>query len=276
MKKQVAIVVPLSSRRGLIPDESISVRQLVGVLGGYDRYFVAQPSVLNPVSGFKRIELPEHFFGSLAAHARLITSPQFFEAFAEYEYILMYHLDSLVFRDELRAWCATGLDYIGAPWINCPDSPWVEHERVGNSGFALMKVASFLQVLNSTRQWMAPEDYWQTFYADRPFAVRCVHYPKKWLKHLPTFNSVRFHIQRWLAGRDDADKFWADEAIRYDPEFKIASVEQGLRFAFEVSPRLCLARNKGKLPFGCHAWTRYDRAFWEPHLLPAQSEVVSR
>jgi hypothetical protein len=25
--------------------------------------------------------------------------------------------------------------------------------------------------------------------------------------------------------------------------------------------------NGGNMPFGCHAWERYDRRFWEPHLL---------
>ena len=53
----------------------------------------------------------------------------------------------------------------------------------------------------------------------------------------------------------------------YLPEFKVASLEQGLRFAFEASPRTCFEMNGGRLPFGCHAWGRYDREFWTPHLL---------
>ncbi len=72
---------------------------------------------------------------------------------------------------------------------------------------------------------------------------------------------------RWLQRRTEADIFWSDEAVHYYPDFKIADVATGLRFAFEVSPRLCLERNQQQLPFGCHAWARYDRAFWEPYLL---------
>jgi hypothetical protein len=34
-----------------------------------------------------------------------------------------------------------------------------------------------------------------------------------------------------------------------------------------VAPRLCFELNGRKLPFGCHAWQRYDRGFWEPYLL---------
>ena len=63
------------------------------------------------------------------------------------------------------------------------------------------------------------------------------------------------------------DHFWSDEAVKYYPEFKVASVELGLRFAFEVAPRACFEQNNYTLPFGCHAWPRYDRDFWEPYLL---------
>ena len=80
------------------------------------------------------------------------------------------------------------------------------------------------------------------------------------------FNGVRREMA-WWTNRDDggsqnADHFWSDAAINYLPEFKIASVETGLRFAFEVAPRLCFRLNNNQLPFGCHAWARYDRAFW--------------
>ena len=49
------------------------------------------------------------------------------------------------------------------------------------------------------------------------------------------------------------DLFWSDQAKRYFPEFKVASLEQGLAFAFEMEPRRCLERTGGRMPFGCHA-----------------------
>jgi hypothetical protein len=64
------------------------------------------------------------------------------------------------------------------------------------------------------------------------------------------------------------DYFWSFEAKEYLPEFKVASVEDGMRFAFEAAPRECFERVGRKLPFGCHAWAKFDRSFWEPHLLP--------
>jgi len=182
----------------------------------------------------------------------------------------------LVLSDELEQWCETDLDYIGPPWIQCPDSPWVEQERVGNSGFALIKVASFLRVLYSTKPMIDPEQYWRKYYADKPKLVQMVNLPKKYLKRLPVFNSSRWHMYRWLQSRTEADIFWSEEAPHYWHDFKIADVETGLRFGFEVSPRLCFERNHRRLPFGCHAWARYDRGFWEPHLLPDNGSAAQK
>ncbi len=38
---------------------------------------------------------------------------------------------------------------------------------------------------------------------------------------------------------------------------------------FTIATSICdrYNRNGGKLPFGCHAWPRWDRAFWEPYLI---------
>ena len=42
---------------------------------------------------------------------------------------------------------------------------------------------------------------------------------------------------------------------------------EALEFSFELAPRYCFMMNGRRLPFGCHAWFRYDREFWEPFLL---------
>ena len=265
--KLVAVVVPLSTQPTLTADEQISLQHALHYLGRYDMFLVAPAGHAFTHVGFQTKSFPKRFFGSAAAHARLVTAPSFYEAFTDYQYILMYHLDSLVLSDQLESWCQTDLDYIGPPWINCPDSPWVKNERVGNSGFTLMKIQSFLKVLYSTTPSVDPDQYWQDHYASKPRHIQYLNLPKKFLKRLPVFNSSQWHMHRWLQGNSAADIFWSDEARRYYPEFKIADVATGLRFAFEVSPRVCFERNHRQLPFGCHAWARYDRAFWEPYLL---------
>ena len=73
----------------------------------------------------------------LAAHGALLLSRRFYEAFARYDFVLIYHLDALVFSDQLASWCAAGYDYIGAPWLVSPDTPHIFTEKVGNGGFSL-------------------------------------------------------------------------------------------------------------------------------------------
>ncbi len=37
---------------------------------------------------------------------------------------------------------------------------------------------------------------------------------------------------------------------------------EALGFAFEARPRIALGLTGGRLPLGCHAWSRMDRRFW--------------
>lgn len=273
----VAIVVPLSTRAELAPDEQVSLRHLRRHLGRYDRFLLA-PEGLDPgLEDFRVRWYPRRFFGSAAAHGRLLYSWRFYRAFADYEYIFFYHLDSLVFSDQLEEWCRAGVDYIGPPWIPCEDSPWVKEARVGNGGFTLLRVASALRVLEN-RYRAEPKAYWLDMFSRnaRPWMVRVV---ERIARAAPRMPVVRALADEWRrTGSPERfhrnnDIFWSDRAAGYLPEFRVATLEQGLRFGFEVAPRRCLEMAGGRMPFGCHAWARYDRGFWEPHLLDAGAET---
>jgi len=263
--REVAVVVPLSNRPDLTPDEKISLRHLTHFLGSYDKYMVIPKALKVDYPGFENKRFNNRFFGSAEAHKRLLFSPGFYDAFSNYKYILMYHLDALVFSDQLMEWCDTDLDYIGAPFIKCDDSPWVKVPRVGNGGFSLRKIDSFLNVLNSSKYTIDPNEYWEKFCASKPAYSQYLNFPRKYLKRLTSFNGVRWHL--WRQWKSNDDYFWADHAKHYYGGFTVAPFDVGVRFAFEVAPRHCFELNGGKLPFGCHAWARYDRNFWEPYLL---------
>lgn len=49
-------------------------------------------------------------------------------------------------------------------------------------------------------------------------------------------------------------------------EFKVAPVKTALEFSFETEVRKCFEKNGKKLPFGCHAWGKYDLRFWKPYI----------
>ncbi len=279
--KRVAIVVPLSSRPDLLPEEEVSLRHLRHFLSTYEKYFVAPPGATIEREGFKTIRFPAKFFGSAAAHNQLLMWPKFYQAFEDYEYILIYHLDSLVLSDEIARWCAAGFDYIGAPWLPCADTPWVKEPRVGNGGFTLMRVESSLKVLYN-RYRNEPATYWSDMITrNRRRLPALFWFLRRLQPRFPHSRLINRPLEDWVISEEPGmhgrnnDFFWSFEAIRHLPDFKIASVSDGLQFAFEAEPGMCFELNRRKLPFGCHAWPRY-RTFWEPYLLPAAESTSNK
>jgi len=264
--KLVAVVVPLSNRTEFEPEEKISLKHLMHFLGKYDKYFVAPPNlpVDNPDFGVKRFD--EKFFGSAVAHNKLMLSPQFYEAFIDYKYILIYHLDALVFSDQLTRWCEMDFDYVAPPWINV-DMPF--DGRVGNGGFSLRNVRSFLKVMGSSKRAVDPDTYWKMTYASRSKPARFLNLPKKYLKHLKIFNNVRWELSKtdYYVSYRNEDYFWGTRATHYCPTFNVVTFEKAFYFGFECVPQICFEKTNHTLPFGCHAWPKYDRVFWEPYLL---------
>ena len=275
--KKVAILIPMSTRAELSADEEISMRQMIHHLGRYEKFLIVPEGLDVNFDGFLTKHFPRRFFGSAAAHCRLLNTPEFYRHFEDYEFIFFHHLDALAFSDQLEEWCDTDLDYIGPPWINSPDSPWVDRPRVGNGGFTLLRVRKALEALRS-KHLAQPATYWLDLFTHRATAST-IERLEKLQGIFPISIIARRLLKEWRETEDPSpnnrnnDIFWSDFASYYLPSFKVASVEEGLRFAFEVSPRLCLQLNGGKMPFGCHAWSRYDRAFWEPHLVTDRSSA---
>jgi hypothetical protein len=266
----VAVVVPGYTRAEFTAEEELSFRHIEHYLGSYDKYLLVPESLSIDRPGFVLKRFDDRFFGSATAATRFTLSSCFYEAFARYQYILLCHLDALVLSDNLLEWCETGFDYIASPWLKCDDSPWVSRARVGNGGFSLRRIESFLRVLELDQFWVDPDDYWTDFCRQHPTHRQFLGLPRRFLMRSRRFNNVKREIARWhlkTDGMGNEDYFWSDEAPRCDPTFRVAPFEVGLRFSFEVAPRKCFELNHGRLPFGCHAWQKYDRAFWEPYLL---------
>lgn len=275
-KKEVAIVVPYPGHDGLTAGEKTSLFHLNEVLGRYDKFVIFPDhgdSTPSEYLGMPVMRTPTKYFGSIEAHGELLFSQMFYSWFLEYRYILIYHLDSLVFRDELLDWCKTGLDYVGPPWIMGPDLPWLKNEGVGNGGFSLRKVESFLGVIEG---WNMAQRSRERRIENGVSRIGSGGAAKNLLRSL--IRRIRRigkpRKQRIPYGTGvNEDRFWERRAKEFFPDFRIPSVEKALEFGFEANPRLCLERNGGKLPFGCHAWERYDRDFWKPYLMDRKPET---
>ena len=264
----VAIVItPSHSRTTYTPDEELSFRHVRHYLGRYDKYVVMPESHDAIYPGLIPKRFPDRYFRTARAHESLLLSDQFYRAFLGYEFILTCDLETLVFSDRLAEWCAAGYDYVGAPWLISPDTPHITEAKVGSGGFSLRRVPSFLRVLTSRRYFVEPREYWQQYAARTGPLTRLLNTPRKFLKRLVPFNGVRWHVRSALHGNVHEDRFWAEYATHYDPDFRIAPVDAAMRFAFEAEPRKCFERIGGRMPFGAHRWQNFDRDFYTPFLL---------
>src|SRR5712664_638129 len=101
----------------LTPREKISVKHLLHFLGRYPKYLMVPNSLKARLEGFGVKQFDDKYFKNSDTYSELLLSKEFYQTFSEYQYILIYQLDALVFSDQLLEWCQTGLDYVGAPWL---------------------------------------------------------------------------------------------------------------------------------------------------------------
>lgn len=272
--KQVAVVIP-HHQATLTDDELISVRHLKRHLSNYDQFLLFPDNLDAPkeLSDTQTKAVSSKHFLSVLDYCLFITSLPFYDLFDDYKFILIYQLDALVFSDRLMEWCNKDYDYIGAPWYFEEDFKKESRSKyfglVGNSGLCLRNISSCRKVLQNynrpqklirreTKSFLKILKLISNNYFD---AISNKYFLKNTsLNYLKKQKSL-------LDPRGIEDYFWAVESHKYTDRFKIPSAEIAVDFSFETSPRYCFEKNNGKLPFGCHAWTKYDRAFWEPHLL---------
>ena len=213
----------------------VSLAQAKKVLARYDICFMAPERMRTFLEGRgARAEYwPDACFANRHGYSKLLLTPDFYERFTGYEYLLLYQLDAFVFSDRLADFCAMGYDYIGAPMPYWSGWPYGLN-RVGNGGLALRKIAACIRV---TR---AREKVYE-----------------------------RSQAQDMMEKAED--KFFAycgwDKEIPFTtPPAKVAE-----QFAVEFDFDDCYRKiAKGWLPFGCHGWSKrmhFDR--WEPHIRAA-------
>ena len=264
--KTVAVVVPTHYER-LDSDQQISLRHLEQRLGRHKKYLVMPESLPFELPGFEIRRFDDRHFRSIKAYDHFMFSREFYRTFLDYQYILIYQFDCLVFSDQLLKWCEMGFDYIGAPWFRSKNDPEKGFSRVGNGGLSLRKVRTFVKVIESKRYIEEPVSYLKDFCLTRPPDLRELPGVKRILKRLRVLHNVQKGIDWYTTHYTlNEDRFWSDRAKLFYPDFKIAPLDVALRFSFEGFPRYCFEQNNHQLPFGCHAWARWDRAFWEPYL----------
>lgn len=253
MKKTVAIVIPVY-KQTYTPSEILSLNAWKKYLSSYDTFIIAPTEIKPPIKTMKSMYFDASYFTSIRKYSQLLLSTDFYEAFRSYKYILVYQLDALVFSDQLSSWCKMGWDYIGAPWtfsLIGRITNATQSSLGGNGGFSLRQVKSCLSVLKKTNR-EAKHSFSSREKQIIWFGINILlgRTQGKWLECPATqypFNE---------------DGFWSFEAKKYIPSFKLADREISGSFAHETDSLKQLKENRSKLPFGVHAWEKYDKTFW--------------
>jgi len=263
------VVIPIY-RTFLTEEERISILSIRKSFSGDAICFVAPESLdlHELISGEEQVErFDDSFFDGIEGYNRLLTSSTLYERFATHSHMLICQLDCLVFRNALEEWVEKGFDYIAAPWFQkFLEDPAGGLWRVGNGGFSLRNVTSHQRVLQQRimRGVIYPNHGvtpWEVTRAEDELGLYQKLMP--WYRRMNPFTEWTTIEKELCRFPMNEDLFWALEAPKFDSSFKVATPDEALPFAFEVAPRWCYEKNGRNLPFGCHAWARYDRSFWE-------------
>lgn len=195
------------------------------------------------------------YFSSVAGYNRLMLSRCFYERFAEWDYMLIYQLDAWVFKDELDAWCAKGYDYIGAPWMKLNGQ--LDEKNSGNGGFSLRKIAAFIELFDHKGKLWGYK------------GLVCRHRYRGPLRRRLYILLGLFGWRNRLSnvvrkGKENEDLFFATLKHKKGKPFRIPPVSEAMYFSFEESPAMLYERTGHTLPFGCHAWEKWEyETFWK-------------
>lgn len=285
-KKSCVVVIPIYKD---VPSgtECSSIRQTFRILGRHDIVFVTHRGCtldryrqLSDAEGaaMRTEYFDAGYFDSTTHYSDLCFSEEFYLRFAQYEYMLICQTDAWVFRDELDEWCSKGYDYIGAP-IYFPYNR-THYTRifygVGNGGFCLRRIQHCLDIIraNPDRIFLKPgilaRIYWYGFLYNEDYT----HSILKRLCLLPLFvakclgwrNTIT-QFRKTGCEEDAILSFWAHNA--WGLRCNTPGEEEAARFSFEVHPAMLYNKTGRQLPFGCHAFEKWEYdSFWKKHIKP--------
>jgi len=234
MSKITAIVIPIYKQE-MSPSEQISFERALKVFPESDIIIVSPKSLnldnyLAVESNLKIETFDDYFFENIAGYNELMLSVKFYKRFLNYQYILIYQLDAYVFENQLDYWEKANYDYVGSPWLISPQIASNKEPKVNIQHWFVNRVGNGGLSLRKVKT-----HYWTMIFY--------------WIliKFFPL----------------NEDMFLGILMDFINPFFKKPKAMEALKFAFEMQPRQSFELNNYQLPFGVHAWEKYDPEFWK-------------
>lgn len=268
MKKIVSIAIPIYK---LHPskEELCSLKQCYTILREFDIFIVTYKDLnISEYTTFinqdvRCVFFEKSYFDSIMGYNALLKEHIFYKSFKNYHYLLIYQLDAWVFEDSLKEWCLKGYDYIGAPWFTDfgaykdGNTLW----KVGNGGLSLRNIKKFMHITHPKTRYKSLTEVFKTEYkGGLKSLISCI------LRSLGHRNTIAYFKNTFRELNEDY--YFSVEISQYkNLRLKIPTVDEAIYFSFERSPEYLYELTKHSLPFGCHAWEKYDKDFWKGKIL---------
>ncbi len=232
-----AIAIPIY-KTSLNADEIFSVKKSLFNLQGHDAYWVAPESLdlsyYDDMFGQLQVErFADDYFKSIVGYNRLLVSTMFYERFIDYEFMLICQPDAVVLKPELHLWLERPYDYIGAPWPN---------------GYSLSINIKSIPIEGGVKC--------TAFVGNGGLSLRRNKACIDLIREFPDV-SIEWHTQ----GHAE-DLFFAFLGT-LSSNFLIPNIKVAANFSHDIDPLHLQKITNQEIPFGVHAWGKYDRYFWE-------------
>ena len=288
--KKVCVAIPVYKKQPS-QDEIASITQCFKVLKNYPIFLITfkqlDTSIYSNLAQKYGIDLQKKLFNSsffcnIDGYNKLTKSLNFYKAFSDFEFFLIYQPDAWVFSDQLLFWCEKNYDYIGAPWISgggeIDFSPYdgYKFEKSGNGGFSLRKTEYFIKLLSAKGAIFTKNGVAQKIQNIKNgenlnnstkikkllkiFALKCGFANRIKIIAKSKRSEDRFFIANFATGISNYEM--------NTPEAEIA-----MQFAFEQWPEYLYKQNGEKLPFGCHAYKKYNFEGFYSRFIGGENEL---
>ena len=252
--KDVLVLIPVY-KVNLSDSEKKSLERTLSVLADYPIAIIKPESLEIQLSSLiscysenakvGMISFDDKYFESVKHYNRLLLGKEFYQRFLDYRYILICQLDVFLFTDNLAYWVSKNYDYIGSPWP-------IEEEKKFLKAARKSTISWWYFITYLVNRW---------FFNKKDYAIGngglSLRKVKKSLFIVKTFSMV---IKKYKLNEDI---FWSISAPLLNPFFRVPNLKDALAFSFEKSPAYYYKMNDEQLPFGCHAWEKYDPGFWK-------------
>ncbi len=204
------------------------------------------------------IFIDNKYLSNSKAYNKYLVNPMFYKLFVNYEYIILYQLDTWQINFNHEKFLENEYDFIGAPFISEDRHNGIKFANGRNGGVSVRKIHSCLKILSQKNILFSLNNVFKIIGYGNKLKRPLKTLFKKYFSFIFLY-SVDRKIWMWHLNEDI---FWSVIVPQKFPWFKISDLATSLNFCFDQEPEFCYEHNKNELPTFVHAIEKYDFKFY--------------